>query len=47
MKRRFLLGAALSSWFVATSKSFAAEKPVFLDSDQDEIDKVARQVPEP
>jgi arylformamidase len=43
MKRRSLLGAALPSWFVATSKLSAAEKPVFLDYDQDEIDKAYDQ----
>jgi arylformamidase len=43
MNRRSLLGAALSSWFVATSKLSAAGKPVFLGYDQEELDKAYDQ----
>ena len=43
MKRRSLLGAALSSWFVAPSKLYAAGKPIFLGYDQEELDKAYDQ----
>src|ERR1700678_337926 len=43
MKRRSLLGAALSSWFVAPSKLYAAGKPIFLAYDQEELDKAYDQ----
>jgi arylformamidase len=43
MRRRSLLGAALSSCFVAISKLPAAAKPVFLGYDQEELDKAYDQ----
>jgi arylformamidase len=43
MNRRSLLGAALSSSFVAASKVSAAGKPIFLGYDQEELDKAYDQ----
>jgi arylformamidase len=43
MNRRSLLGAALSSCFVAMSKLSAVGKPIFLDYDQEDLDKAYDQ----